>query len=85
MNTKNPNTKTECDIKAMEDVLAKKNAPTMKWKIDDRNALCWDAFLNKITFYQDNLYGILQFATKKQREYFEEHIDEFLERTEVKS
>lgn len=79
------NTKTENEIKAMEGVLAKKNAPTMKWQIDDRYALCWDAFLNKITFYQDNLYGILQFASKKQREYLDQHMDEFLERTQVKS
>lgn len=73
----------ECDIKIIEGVLAKKHAPSMKWQIDDRHALCWDASMNKVTFYQDNLYMILQFATKKQREYFHEHMDEFFERLGV--
>lgn len=74
---------TECDIKIIEGVLAKKHAPSMKWQIDDRHALCWDASMNKVTFYQDNLYMILQFATKKQREHFDEHMDEFFERLGV--
>ena len=73
----------ECDIKIIEGVLAKKHAPSMKWQIDDRHALCWDASMNKVTFYQDNLYMILQFATKSQREYFEQHMDEFFERLGV--
>jgi hypothetical protein len=71
------------EIKAIEDILYKKNIPSMKWQIDDQHALCWDASMNKLTFYEENLYMILQFAKKKQREYFDRHMDEFLQRIEV--
>lgn len=74
----------DTDIKIIEERLAKKKAPSMKWQINAQESLCWDSSIRKITFQYKKRHMILRSADKKYKSHAKKHMEEFFQRIEKK-